>query len=199
MDSFALSFSTTPATSDTESEELVEVTIDFHDDETVVLRRIVPAAGTSTAVDVETPPVPSMRRSSSSSRGFRQFSQELTSEAMAKARRFSHDLTTGLSKRFSWSSSKKQAFSTPIDSGGGGGEVIERAIAAREIRKKKAVMDRAWSGATLAMKGLRFISTKTDESDGRKEIIRNFDRLARDGFLARSEFGQCIGMYGRSS
>ncbi|KAJ0431271.1 putative NAD(P)H oxidase (H(2)O(2)-forming) [Helianthus annuus] len=51
------------------------------------------------------------------------------------------------------------------------------------------------SGTRKALKGLRFISNgKINGVDGWKEVEINFDKFAKDGYLYRADFAQCIGM-----
>ncbi|KAJ6799648.1 putative respiratory burst oxidase-like protein A [Iris pallida] len=181
-----------------DSEELVEVILDFQDDDTVVLRSVEPAAS-SAAVGADEP-----RRSSSasasqspgrsSSHRILQFSQELKAEAVAKARQFRQDLKTEL-KRFSQSFKAASSSSAVTPPDGGAASAIESALAARAARKQRAQLTRSRSGAQRAIRGLRFISgSKTNGLDAWNGIQANFDKLARDGFLYRSDFAQCIGM-----
>uniref|UniRef100_A0ACD5W0W5 Uncharacterized protein n=1 Tax=Avena sativa TaxID=4498 RepID=A0ACD5W0W5_AVESA len=183
-----------------DGEELVEVTLDLQDDDTIVLRSVEPAAGQAALGALRLPAhadgaasssssrSPSMRRTSS----YRllQFSQELKAEAMARARQFSQDLT----RRFSRSHSRDESHShshhqhQPQPSSG-----IESALAARAARRQRAQLDRTRSGAHRALRGLRFISTNK-ASNAWREVQDNFDRLARDGYLSRSDFAECIGM-----
>nr|CAD1834095.1 unnamed protein product [Ananas comosus var. bracteatus] len=177
-----------------DGEEFVEVTLDLQDDDTIVLRSVEPAAAPE--IDSSTAPgsagesrSPSIRRSSS--HRLLQFSQELRAEAVARARQFSHDLRAEL-KRFSRSHSRASASSSApaVD------PAIESALAARAARRQRALLDRTRSGAHKALRGLRFISSSSSKPDANawNEVLLNFDRLARDGFLFRSDFAQCIGM-----
>ncbi|KAJ4954922.1 hypothetical protein NE237_011705 [Protea cynaroides] len=162
-------------------EEYVEVTIDFKDDDTIVLRSVEPATIFDIEHDAksgyETAPVSrsTTLRRSASNRLF-QFSQELKAEAVAKAKHFS--------QRFSWG--RVNPFSS---SQNGEGD----ALAARARRREKAALDRTKSGAQKALRGLRFISNRKGV-DGWSQVENNFEKLAKDGFLQRSDFGQCIGM-----
>ncbi|XP_045819236.1 respiratory burst oxidase homolog protein A [Trifolium pratense] len=180
------------------ADEFVEVTLDLRDDDTIVLRSVEPAviniddsvagSGYDTPVSV---PSPSIRRTSS--RGFRHFSQELKAEAVAKAKQFSQEL-----RRFSWShghasrtlSSSAGHTGTSATAGGG----FETALAARALRKQRAQLDRTRTGAHKALRSLKFISSKSNGVDAWNEVLKNFDRLSKDGFLHRVDFGQCIGM-----
>ncbi|KAM0825563.1 hypothetical protein ACQ4PT_069470 [Festuca glaucescens] len=188
-----------------DGEELVEVTLDLQDDDTIVLRSVEPAAAQAALGALRLPAParppgeladgggasssssrsPSIRRTSS----YRllQFSQELKAEAMARARQFSQDLT----KRFSRSHSRDESHyqQAPPSSGSG----IESALAARAERRQRAQLDRTRSGAHRALRGLRFISGNK-ASNAWRDVQTNFDRLARDGYLSRSDFAECIGM-----
>ncbi|CAK7335618.1 unnamed protein product [Dovyalis caffra] len=188
-------------------EEFVEVTLDLQDDDTIVLRSVEPA--TSTVINVDdvsftaggsvsagaVTPVsrsPTIRRSSSNK--LLQFSQELKAEAVAKAKQFSHELKAEL-RRFSWSHGQAaRVLSASANNGGGG---FESALAARALRKQRAQLDRTRSGAHKALRGLKFISNnskKTNGVDAWNEVQSNFEKLAKDGYLYRADFAQCIGM-----
>ncbi|KAL4570732.1 hypothetical protein LXL04_026393 [Taraxacum kok-saghyz] len=192
-----------PVYTDTSSvnlgEEFVEVTLDLQDDDTIILRSVEPATvihvdndiggGMETPVSATSSRSPTMRRSSSNR--FRQFSQELKAEAVAKARQFSQEL-----RRFPWSyghtsraSSSSAMQNVAVGSGG-----LDSALAARAMRRQRAQLDRTRSGAHKALKGLRFISkSKINGIDGWNEVQNNFNKLAKDGFLYRADFAQCIG------
>lgn len=199
-----ISAGTSPGTdSNSAAEEFVEVTLDLQDDHTIVLRSVEPASAilniddaSTTASGTETPlsaasRSPSVKRSSS--KMLRQFfSQELKAEAVAKAKQFSQELKAEL-RRFSWShnhASRPQPQSSSSAHNGGG---FETALAARALRKQRAQLDRTRSGAQKALRGLKFISSKSNGVDAWNQVQTNFDRLAKDGFLLRSDFAQCIG------
>uniref|UniRef100_A0A5B6YN09 Uncharacterized protein n=1 Tax=Davidia involucrata TaxID=16924 RepID=A0A5B6YN09_DAVIN len=193
------------------AEEFVEVTLDLQDDDTIVLRSVEPATITnvdhegSSTRGTDTPASasasasrsPTMRRSSSNR--LLHFSQELKAEAVAKAKQFSQELKAEL-KRFSWShghaprthSSSPSAIQNVVLRGSGG---LDSALAARALRQRQAQLDRTRSGAQKALQGLRFISnTKTNSVDAWNEVINNFNKLAKDGYLYRADFAQCIAM-----
>ncbi|KAJ4951003.1 hypothetical protein NE237_027835 [Protea cynaroides] len=161
-------------------EEYVELTLDFQDDETIVLRSVEPGSSFDIEPDARsTSRSPTMRRSTSTR--LYQFSQELKAEAVAKAKQLSQRFSRGRGKSFSSSQNGR----TPV---------FDSALAARALRKQRAELDRTKSGAHKALRGLRFISIRKD-GDGWAQVENNFEKLAKeDGFLQRSDFGQCIGM-----
>ncbi|XAR55100.1 NAD(P)H oxidase [Bertholletia excelsa] len=187
-------------------EEFVEVTLDLHEDDTIVLRSVEPATaisidrdfarGTDSPAPASAPASasmsPTMRRSSPSR--LLQFSQELKAEAVAKARQFSQEL-----RRFSWghghgsralSPSSASALQNVVVGGG-----LELALAARALRQQRARLDRTRSGAQRALRGLRFISSrKPNSADAWNEVQDSFNKLSINGYLHRSDFAQCIGM-----
>ncbi|KAL5984757.1 hypothetical protein ACLOJK_041379, partial [Asimina triloba] len=188
-------------------EELVEVTLDFQDDDTIVLRSVEPASatdfdhhhlhdiffgGSGASTPASTSRSPTVRRSSS--HRLRQFSQELKAEAVARARQFSQELKAEM-RRFSRShghaSSRSFASSSPPTQ-------ADSRLAARALRRQRAQLDRTRSGAQKALRGLRFISKTAAAATGGdawNEIQNNFNKLAKDdGFLHREDFAQCIGM-----
>ncbi|XP_062220504.1 respiratory burst oxidase homolog protein A-like [Phragmites australis] len=193
----SLSTGSSPRGSD-DGEELVEVTLDLQEDDTIVVRSVEPAAAATGGPRLPLaarrehgggPPSsssrsrsPSIRRTSSHS--FLQFSQELKAEAMSIARQFSQDLT----KRFGRTHSRVDGQQQQQPPSG-----IDAALAARAARRQRAQLDRTRSGAHKALRGLRFISSNK-ASNAWMEVQANFDRLACDGFLSRSDFAECIGM-----
>ncbi|KAJ4967369.1 hypothetical protein NE237_019218 [Protea cynaroides] len=65
------------------------------------------------------------------------------------------------------------------------------ALAARARRREEAAMDWTKSRAHKAIRGLRFISNQKG-FDGWSRIDNNFEKFAKDDFLQRSDFGQCV-------
>ncbi|KAK8483605.1 hypothetical protein V6N12_020358 [Hibiscus sabdariffa] len=177
------SSTTSPGTESMSAEEFVEVTIDLQDDDTIILRSVEPA----TAINVDeasdtpasAPRSPTIKRSSSNR--LRQFSQELKAEAVAKARQFSQELKAELRKLSCGHGHTSQTLNG-----------FDSALAARALRKQRAQLDRTRSGASKALRGLRFISN--NKANAWEEVENNFNKLARDGSLFRSDFAQCIGM-----
>uniref|UniRef100_A0A0K8WML5 Respiratory burst oxidase A-like protein n=1 Tax=Acacia koa TaxID=468172 RepID=A0A0K8WML5_ACAKO len=205
-DGATVSAGTSPGTdSNSAAEEFVEVTLDLQDDDTIVLRSVGPATAAINIEDGmltsgnETPlsasRSPTIRRTSSSK--LRQFSQELKAEAVAKARQFSQELKAEF-RRFSWShshASRTQSSSSAQNGiAGVGGSGFETALAARALRKQRAQLDRTRLGAHKALRSLKFISSKSNVVDAWNEVQSNFGRLAKDGYLHRADFAQCIGM-----
>ncbi|XP_042503456.1 respiratory burst oxidase homolog protein A-like [Macadamia integrifolia] len=164
------------------TEEYVEVTLDFKDDDTIILRSVEPAGAIEIESGVHTPATMSrsgtMRRSASTR--IYQFSQELKAEAVSKVKQFS--------QRFSWGHNK--SFSASQNGAGSG---FDSALAARAMRRQRAELDRTKSGAHRGLRGLRFISNRKGV-DGWNQVETNFEKMAKDGFLQRSDFGQCIGL-----
>lgn len=195
------------------TEEFVEVTLDVQENKTVVLRSVEPAtiiniddgvsggSGTPALTSASTSRSTSIKRSSS--HRFRQFSQELKAEARAKAKHFSHELKTEF-RRFSWNRSHasrafaaSSSLSMNTNNAVGAENGMDSALAARDLRRQRAKLDRTRSGAVKALHGLRFISSnnKTTGIDTYSELESNFNKLSKDGFLSRADFAQCIGIY----
>ncbi|KAH0643992.1 hypothetical protein KY290_034861 [Solanum tuberosum] len=196
------------------SEEFVEVILDLQDDDTIILRSVEPATVINIdasdpatgvgigGVSIETPASltstsgtrsPTMRRSTSNK--LRQFSQELKAEAVAKAKHFSQELKAEL-RRFSWSHGHASRTFSPAsffqNAVVGTGNGVDSALAARALRRQRAQLDRTRSSAHKALRGLKFISN--NKTNGWNEVENNFAKLAKDGYLYRSDFAQCIGM-----
>ncbi|CAL9764930.1 unnamed protein product [Musa acuminata subsp. burmannicoides] len=195
----SMSVGSSPGTSaSNDGEEFVEVTIDLQDDDTIVLRRVEPAPAAdsgylSDATGSAASRSPSIGRSSS--HRLRHFSQELKAEAVARARQLKEDLKAEL-KRFTWGHGPSRAgASTSAGGAAGASPALDSALASRAARRQRAQLDRTRSGAQKALRGLRFISGgKATAVDAWNEVQSNFDKLARDGSLSRSDFAHCIGM-----
>ncbi|KAL8138781.1 hypothetical protein V2J09_004782 [Rumex salicifolius] len=196
-----------PAATDLSStsagDEFVEVTLDIEDDDTIVLRSVEPAtafsidphydpafagsghSATVTERQASTSRAPTMRRSSSR---LLHFSQELKSEAVAKAKHFSQELKNEF-RRFSFGvASTSQSAPQNV------GSALESALSNRARRKQAAIqLKRTKSGAHRALRGLKFFSGKSSNMDW-NEVDRNFEKLSKDGYLYRSDFAECIGM-----
>lgn len=205
-----LSTGSSPGNESNAAEEFVEVTLDFQDDDTIVLRSVEPAAAGCIDIDFsgddETPTPasasasasvsrsPTIRRSSSNR--LLQLSQELKAEAVAKAKQFSQELKAELRRfRSHGHASRTQSTSSSAALNGNAiGSAFESALAARALRRQRAQLDRTRSGAQKALRGLKFISnSKTNGVDAWNEVQINFEKLAKDGFLYRADFAQCIG------
>ncbi|RLN30010.1 hypothetical protein C2845_PM05G15680 [Panicum miliaceum] len=65
----------------------------------------------------------------------------------------------------------------------------------RGDRDRPAMLDQSVTGAASALRGLQFLN-QAAVTEGWPEVEKRFHRLAVDGFLLRSRFGQCIGMVG---
>ncbi|KAG4171799.1 hypothetical protein ERO13_A12G233100v2 [Gossypium hirsutum] len=177
-----LSATTSPGTEYNSAEEFVEVTLDLQDDDTIILRSVEPATVINVDEGSDTPVSASRSPTTrSSSNRLRQFSQELKAEAVAKARQFSQELKAEL-RKFSWGNGHASQTVNGFDS----------ALAARALRKQRAQLDRTRSGAHKALRGLRFISN--NKANAWEEVENKFNKLAKDGYLFRSDFAQCIGM-----
>lgn len=59
-------------------------------------------------------------------------------------------------------------------------------------------LDRSMTGAARALRGLHFLNQSVVTQGSWPEVEKRFDRLAVDGLLLRSRFGQCIGKLARS-
>lgn len=180
-----------------DGEEFVEVTLDIHDNDTLILRSVEPAHvqpginGHDTASFATTPcssRSSSIRRTSSNR--LLQLSQEFKTEAVARARQFSHELKAEF-KRLSISRSKGSGRTTLTSGNGEACSAIESALAARAARRQSAMLDRSRSGAHRALRGLKFISNS--KANAWSEVESKFHALSNDGYLCRSNFPECIG------
>lgn len=152
-----------------QQEDLVEVTLELEKD-AVVLCSVTPNVPQSSHTEGDSSDVPS---------GVLERSLSATSR---------------LRKKFSWLRSGSSR-STSSD-------ILDRKISERDARRIKAKFERTRSSAQRGLKGLRFISQTTGASDAEelwKTVESRFESLAKDGLLAREDFGECIGNYFKSS
>ncbi|KAJ4950466.1 hypothetical protein NE237_027298 [Protea cynaroides] len=104
--------------------------------------------------------------------------------------RRSSSATSKIRQKFSW----LRSFSARTR---GSSDADELTISARDARKIQAKLDRTRSSARRGLKGLRFISKTTTTEDANelwRKVESRFEQLAKDGFLSREDFGECIGM-----
>ncbi|KAM6577843.1 hypothetical protein CsatB_029680 [Cannabis sativa] len=69
---------------------------------------------------------------------------------------------------------------------------LRRMTSSKRLQQQK--IDRNKSGAARALKGLKFMTKNNVGNEGWAQIEARFDKLAVDGVLSKSLFGQCIGM-----
>ncbi|CAN6343180.1 unnamed protein product [Urochloa humidicola] len=79
--------------------------------------------------------------------------------------------------------------------GGGGGVTLSALLRGGDRSVNGARLDRSVTGAASALRGLQFLNQAT-VTEGWPEVEKRFHRLAVDGYLLRTRFGQCIGMVG---
>ncbi|KAH7574516.1 hypothetical protein JRO89_XS03G0306100 [Xanthoceras sorbifolium] len=97
--------------------------------------------------------------------------------------------TSRLRRKFTWLRSRSSRTSSS--------ETEDRTITERDARRIRAKLQRTRSSAQRALKGLRFINKTTCASDAEmlwRKVETRFESLAKDGLLAREDFGECIGM-----
>lgn len=103
-------------------------------------------------------------------------------------------ITSRIRRKFPWlrsSSSRSLASASASEV-----TVEDPVITARNARKMKAKLERTRSSAQRALRGLRFISKTTGATDADelwRKVEERFRVLAKDGLLAREDFGECIG------
>ena len=101
-------------------------------------------------------------------------------------------VTSRIRRKFPWLKSQSSSRTSMSDT------EERNTISARDARKIRAGLQRTKSSAQQALKGLRFINKSTAKGASHAdELCRNvearFDSLAKDGLLAREDFGECIG------
>ncbi|KAL3532741.1 hypothetical protein ACH5RR_006262 [Cinchona calisaya] len=164
-------------------QDLVEVTLEL-DDNSIVLYSVTPASsgpgggnGGGEGNDLfSPPPLPQP----TTAYGF------LGSSSSAASR---------LRRKFSWF--RSPASSRASSEVGDQHSTTTVALDKREEMKMRAKLMRTKSNAQRALKGLRFISKTTKDSDPNelwKKVEAQFNSLSRDDLLSREDFGKCIGM-----
>ncbi|XP_051114362.1 respiratory burst oxidase homolog protein E isoform X2 [Andrographis paniculata] len=151
-------------------EEMVEVTLELDEDDSVVLCSVAPANGAQNNATEE----------------------EATNSFLAR----SASAASRLRRMFSWRRTPSERTSTSDAEE----QHQAAVVSAREMMKMKAKMMRTKSSAQRALGGLRFISRSTggdSEPDPNllwKQVEARFDVLSKDGLLSKQDFGECIGM-----
>ncbi|CAI0387551.1 unnamed protein product [Linum tenue] len=164
-------------------EELVEVTLEL-DSDSIVVCSVTPPSAAATPSSNHHYGGGSEDGGRSSTQGNKSLWRSLSA-------------TSRIRQKFAWlrSGSSRTAAS----------ETDGVAITARDARRIRANLQRTKSSAERALKGLRFISKAGGAAEGGggvgidvdqlwRRVESRFDSLARDGFLAREDFGECIGM-----
>ncbi|XVF35183.1 hypothetical protein REPUB_Repub18cG0123200 [Reevesia pubescens] len=103
-------------------------------------------------------------------------------------------VTSRIRRKFGW---LKSGSSSRASSSSAAEIDQDRMITARDERRNKAKLQRTKLSAERALKGLRFISKNTGANDAEEmweRVESSFESLAKDGLLAREDFGECIGM-----
>ncbi|CAL0304825.1 unnamed protein product [Lupinus luteus] len=104
----------------------------------------------------------------------------------------SHSITSRIRMKLPWLRSMSLRSSASSESVA---TVEDPVVAARNARKMIGKLERTKSRAQRALKGLRFISEKEEATEEMwKKVEERFRLLGKDGFLAREDFGECIGM-----
>lgn len=148
-------------------QDLVEVTLELDDDSIVVCS----VAPTTAAAPVDSASQDDIDRASVGSR---------------------------IRRKFGWlrSASSRTTSSSASATAAVDNDRNRAALTARDARRMKAKLQRTRSSAERALKGLRFISRTTGATDADelwKRVESRFEYLAKDGLLAREDFGECIG------
>ncbi|XP_047164877.1 respiratory burst oxidase homolog protein E isoform X1 [Vigna umbellata] len=147
--------------------ELVEITLELEND-AVLLCNVTPAAAYSAP-----------NASPSSSRG------GVDDGGVAR----SLSITSRIRRKFPWLRSLSSASVESVAA------AEDPVTTARNARKMRAKLERTRSSAQRALKGLRFISKSGEASEELwGKVQERFGLLAKDGMLAREDFGECIGM-----
>ncbi|KAL2604384.1 hypothetical protein AAZV13_09G065600 [Glycine max] len=149
--------------------ELVEITLELEND-AVVLCNVAPAPSSA----------PNASPSSSTAGG------DGSGGGVAR----SLSITSRIRRKFPWLRSMSSA---SVESAAA--SVEDPLVTARNARKMRVKLERTRSSAQRALKGLRFISKSGEATEELcRKVEERFNVLAKDGLLAREDFGECIGM-----
>ncbi|XP_062148530.1 respiratory burst oxidase homolog protein E isoform X2 [Alnus glutinosa] len=102
-------------------------------------------------------------------------------------------VTSRIRRKFPWLKSQSSSRTSVSDT------EERNTISARDARRIRAGLQRTKSSAQQALKGLRFINKSTGKGvchadELCRKVEARFESLAKDGLLAREDFGECIGM-----
>jgi len=148
--------------------ELVEITLELEND-AVVLCNVAPAPSSA----------PNASPSSSTAGG------DGSGGGVAR----SLSITSRIRRKFPWLRSMSSA---SVESAAA--SVEDPLVTARNARKMRVKLERTRSSAQRALKGLRFISKSGEATEELcRKVEERFNVLAKDGLLAREDFGECIG------
>lgn len=157
--------------------ELVEITLELEDD-AVVLRNVAPATSAPNAS-----PSPSSPTGAGEVDGGGVVSRSLS-------------MASRIRRKFPWLRSMSSRTVASSSSEGVAAVAEDPVTAARNARRMRAELERTRSSAQRGLKGLRFISKSGEASEELwRKVEERFGFLAKDGLLAREDFGECIGMY----
>ncbi|KAG5006321.1 hypothetical protein JHK85_024863 [Glycine max] len=147
--------------------ELVEITLELEND-AVVLCNVAPAPSSA----------PNASPSSSTAGG------DGSGGGVAR----SLSITSRIRRKFPWLRSMSSA---SVESAAA--SVEDPLVTARNARKMRVKLERTRSSAQRALKGLRFISKSGEATEELcRKVEERFNVLAKDGLLAREDFGECI-------
>ncbi|GAB2219215.1 hypothetical protein Droror1_Dr00006846 [Drosera rotundifolia] len=160
---------------DNHDEELIEVELELKDD-SIVLRSLAPATD-----------------------GDNRCSGEDGLGSSSVAARFSRSLSSAsnsLRKKLGWP--RSASFRSNSESASSFSSPPPVAMSATDALRIRCQLQRTRSSAQRALGGLRFISRTTRAEDDATslwmQVESRFEALARNGFLCREDFGECIGM-----
>ncbi|KAL2581070.1 hypothetical protein AAZX31_15G172800 [Glycine max] len=102
-------------------------------------------------------------------------------------------ITSRIRRKFPWLRSMSSASAESVTAASAA--VEDPLVTARNARKMRVKLERTRSSAQRALKGLRFISKSGEATEELwRKVEERFNVLAKDGLLAREDFGECIGM-----
>lgn len=101
-------------------------------------------------------------------------------------------ITSRIRRKFPWLRSMSSASAESVTAASAA--VEDPLVTARNARKMRVKLERTRSSAQRALKGLRFISKSGEATEELcRKVEERFNVLAKDGLLAREDFGECIG------
>ena len=165
-------------------QDLVEVTLELNDDDSIVVCSVAPTTGTTPR-----PPAAVDEASISAASG--------GGGGGSKIVRSLSNASRSIRRKFPWlrsSAAPSSRASTTSDTD----DQAAAAISARDARRIKAKLQRTRSTAQRALNGLRFINKTTGAKNAEelwKRVESKFDSLSKNGLISRDDFGECIGIH----
>ncbi|XP_019418597.1 PREDICTED: respiratory burst oxidase homolog protein B-like [Lupinus angustifolius] len=124
--------------------------------------------------------------------------QESWSKTKKRTPSFSNKTRNGSNKKTTRFKEEEELVEIVFDLGdddniGDGSRESEAALLATGLKKRMSSSKKVDRGAHVALKSLKFMTSKNFEDNGWSQVKKLFHDLALDDKLHRNKFGECIG------